>query len=83
MTGRHQLDPAGASSRLLRKKGPVRAYSAAIFVRLGDIVGRDRDEPAIANLHLTMELQQASGLTAILRTEAAAAKYHHHRILSL
>src|SRR6267142_4818701 len=65
------------------EKGPVRPYSAAIFVRLGDIVGADRDQPAIAYLDLTMELQQTFGLTAILWTEAAATKHHHHRILSL
>ena len=52
------------------EKRPVRAYSAAIFVGLGDIVGADRDQPAIANLHLTMELQQPLGLTAIFWAEA-------------
>ena len=40
------------------------------FVRLGDIIGRDRDQPAIANLYLTMELQQAFRRTAIIWTEA-------------
>src|SRR5881397_676048 len=33
----------------IREKGPMRSNSAAILVRLGDIVGRDRDQPAIAN----------------------------------
>jgi hypothetical protein len=65
------------------EKGPVRAYSAAIFVRLRDVVGADRDQPAIADLHLTMELQQTFGLTAIFRTEGAAAKDEHHGIPSL
>ena len=61
----------------------MRAYSAAIFVGLDDIVGGDRDQPAIADLHLTMEFEQTFGLTAILGTEAAAAKHDHHRILLL
>ena len=65
------------------KKGPVRAYSAAIFVRLGDVVGADRDQPAIANPHLTMKLQQTFGLAAVLWAEGAAAKDEHHGILSL
>src|ERR1700738_3266820 len=65
------------------EKGPVSADSAAIFVRLGDIVGADRDHPAIANLHLTMELQQTFCLTAIFWAEAAAAKDEPHGILSL
>ena len=29
--------------------------SAAIFIRLNDIVGTDRDKPAIANLDLTIK----------------------------
>jgi hypothetical protein len=61
----------------------VRAYSAAIFVRLGDVVGADRDQPAIANLHLTMELQQTFGLPAVFWAEGAAAKDEHHGILPL
>jgi hypothetical protein len=65
------------------EKGPVSAYSTAIFVGLGDVVGADRDQPAITNLHLTMELRQTFGLTAIFWTEGAAAKDEDHRILSL
>jgi hypothetical protein len=42
----------------IREKRPVSSYSAAIIVRLGDIVGADRDRSAIANVHLMMELQQ-------------------------
>ena len=61
----------------------MRAHSAAIFVGLGDIVGGDRDQPAIADLHLAMEFEQTFGLTAILGTEAAAAEHDHHRILLL
>ena len=61
----------------------MRPYPAAIFDRLGDIVGADGDQPAIADLHLTMELQQTFCLTAIFWAEGAAAKDKHHRMLSL
>jgi hypothetical protein len=61
----------------------VRAYSAAIFVGLGDVVSADRDQPAVADFHLTMELQQTFGLSAILWAEGAAAEDEHHGILSL
>jgi hypothetical protein len=30
------------------EEGPVSADAATIFVRLGDVVGTDRDKPAIA-----------------------------------
>ena len=59
------------------------ADSAAIFIRLGDVVGADRDQPAIANLHLTMELQQPFSLPAVFWAEAAAAEDENHGILSL
>jgi len=61
----------------------VRADPVSVFVGLGDVVGADRDQPAIADLHLTMELQQAFGLTAVLRAKAAAAKDEHHRVVPL
>ena len=38
------------------KERPVGTDSAAIFIRLSDIVGANRDEPAIGNLKLTMQL---------------------------
>src|SRR5215467_3889367 len=37
---------------------PVGADSAAKFTRLTDIVGANRDKPAIGNLELTMELNK-------------------------
>lgn len=52
-----------------REKGPVRPYAAPIFIRLADGICRDRDQPAVANLHFSMKLQQA--------------KHEDHRILSL
>jgi hypothetical protein len=37
---------------------PVGADSAAIFISSGDIVGADRNQPAIDNFELTMQLNQ-------------------------
>ncbi len=37
----------------------------------------------IAYLHLAMELDEELRLTAIPGTEASAAQYKHHRVLSL
>ena len=57
--------------------------SAAIFIRLGDVVGADRDQPAIADLNLTMELNQAFMLPAVLGAETSATEDENHWILSL
>ena len=38
------------------KERPMSSDSAAIFIRLGDIVGADRDQPAIGYLELSMKL---------------------------
>ena len=62
---------------------PVGADSAAIFIRQSDIVGADRDQPAIANLKLTMEFNQPFRLPAILGTETSAAEDENHGMLSL
>src|SRR5271156_5788662 len=62
---------------------PVGADSASIFIRLSDVVGADRDKPAIGNLELTMELNKPLSLPAVLGTETSAAEYENHRILSL
>ena len=62
---------------------PVRTDSAAIFIRLGDIVGADRDKPAIANLELTMELNKPFSLPAVLGAETSAAEDENHGMLSL
>jgi hypothetical protein len=67
----------------VREEGPVSADTAAIFVRLGDVVGTDRDKAAIANLHLTIKLKKPFSLSAVLGAEAAAAKDEHHRMLAL
>jgi hypothetical protein len=62
---------------------PVRAHSCAIFIRLRDIVGADRDQPAIGNLEFTMELNQPFRLSAVLGSVTAAAEDEDHGIVSL
>ena len=42
------------------------ADSATKFIRLGYIVGADRDESTIADLQLTMELDEPFSLPALL-----------------
>src|SRR3984893_5002131 len=56
--------------------------------RRSSIVGRpkygtDRDKPAIANLHLTMEFKKPFSLSAVLGAESAAAEDEHHGMLAL
>jgi hypothetical protein len=65
------------------KERPVRADSCAIFIRLGDIVGADRDQPAIGNLEFTMELNQPFRLSAVLGSVTAAAEDEDHGVVSL
>ena len=65
------------------EKGPVGTHAAAIFVRLNDSVGRNRDHSTIAHLHLSIEFQQPFSLTTVFRTEPPAAKDKYHRILAL
>ena len=62
---------------------PVGTDSGAIFIRLSDVVGRDRYEPAIANLELTMQLDKPLRLSAILGTKTSAPEDENHWILSL
>jgi len=61
----------------------VRADSAAIFIRLRNIIGADRDQPAVGNFELTMELNQQFGLPAVFGAEAAAAEDKNHGMRSL
>jgi hypothetical protein len=62
----------------------VSADPAAIFVRLGDVVGTDRDKPAIgANLHLAVEFNKPFSLSAVLGAETAAAEDEDHGMLAL
>jgi hypothetical protein len=62
---------------------PVGTDPATIFVRLGDIVGADRNQPAVGNFELTMELNQSFRLPAVFGAETAAAKDKNHRMRSL
>jgi hypothetical protein len=62
---------------------PVSTDSAAIFIRLSDIVGANCDKPTIGNLELTMEFNQPFSLAAVLGTETSAAEDKNHWILSL
>ena len=55
------------------------ADTATIFVRLSDVVGTDRDQPAIADFYLAVELEKRFGLSAVLGAESAAAEDEHHR----
>jgi hypothetical protein len=61
----------------------VGADSAAIFVRLSDIVGADCDETAISNLELTMECNKPFRLPAVLGAESSAAQDENDGVLSL
>ncbi len=55
----------------------------AIFIRRGDVVGANRHQPAIANFELTMKLNEAFMLPAILGTKRSAAEDKNHGIGSL
>src|SRR5579864_4597171 len=55
------------------EESPVSADSGTIFIGLGDIVGTDRDHPAIRYLELTMEVNQPFSLPAVLGAETPAA----------
>jgi len=59
------------------------ADTGAILVRLSDVVGADRDKPAIGDFELAMQFNEALRLPAILGTIATAAENEDHRILSL
>jgi hypothetical protein len=57
--------------------------SGAIFIGLSDIVGADRDKPAIGNLDFTMELNQPLSLPAVLGAVPSAAEHENHGMWSL
>jgi hypothetical protein len=61
----------------------VSADSGAIFIRLCDIVGANRNQPAIANLQLTMELKKLFRVPTVLGAETAAAQDENHWMWSL
>ena len=53
------------------------------YVRLSDVVGANRGQPAIADLQLTMECNKPFSLPAVLRAETSAAEDKNHWMLSL
>ena len=57
--------------------------TGAILIGVGDAVSSYRDQSAITNFYLTMQLKESFGLPAILRAVTAAAKDKDHRILAL
>src|SRR5947209_17836235 len=59
------------------------ACSGAIFIRLCDVIGRDRDQPAIADFHFAIALNKTFSLPAIFWAIAAAAQNQNQRILLL
>jgi hypothetical protein len=48
------------------KGRPVGADTAAIFIGLSDVVSADRNQPAIGDLELAVELDEPFGLPAVL-----------------
>jgi hypothetical protein len=48
--------------------------TGAKFIRLSDIVGANRDKPAIANLDFTVQLNQSFSLPAVLWPKTSAAE---------
>ena len=65
------------------KEWPVGADARAVLVGQSDVVSADRDQTAVSNFHLAMELDQEFGLTAILGTITTTAEHQNHRMLAL
>jgi hypothetical protein len=65
------------------KERPVGAETAAILIRLSNIVSADRNKPAIADLELAVQLDEPFGLPAVLWSVASAAEDQNHGMLSL
>jgi hypothetical protein len=60
---------------------PVGTDSAAIFIRLSDIVGANRDKPAVGNLELRMKFNKPFSLPAILGAKTSAPEDENHWML--
>jgi hypothetical protein len=67
----------------VREEMPVGTDTAAIFIRLSDIVGANGDKPAIGNLQFAMEFNKTFRLSAVLGAETSAAEDENHGMLSL
>ena len=59
------------------------ANSAAKFIGLNNVVGSDCDQPAICNLELAVELNEAFMLPTLLWAETTATENKNHRIWPL
>jgi hypothetical protein len=57
--------------------------SAAIFVRLRDVVGANRHEPTISNFEFPIELHKPFCLSSIFGAIPSAAEDENHGVLSL
>ena len=62
---------------------PMGTSPGAIFIRLDDIVGADRDKSAVANLELTMKSDKPFVHPAILGAITSAAEDQNHWVLPL
>jgi hypothetical protein len=71
-------DPPGVG-----QEGPVGANSTSKFIGLNDVVGSDRDQSAICNLELAVELNETLMLPPLLWAETAATEYENHWVLPL
>jgi hypothetical protein len=65
------------------EEGLVGTDAAAIFIRLGDVVGADCNQSAIADLDLTMELNKPFSLPTVFGAVPSATEDENHRMLSL
>jgi hypothetical protein len=59
------------------------AHSGAIFVRLRDVVGANRHEPAIGNFEFPMELHKSFRLPSVFRAIPSTAQDENHGMLPL
>ena len=57
------------------QKRPSSPDGSAKLICLEQVVGRDRHETAVADLHLAVELQQAFVLSPLLWTETPAGEH--------
>jgi len=67
----------------VRQERPVSSCTAAVLIRLCNVVGADRDQPAISDFQFTMQLHQPFSLPAVLWAEATSAQNEHHRMRTL
>jgi hypothetical protein len=73
------LDVAGR----VGEEGPVSADAGAVLICDCDVVSADGDEPAVADFHFAVELDEVFGLAAVLGAEASAAEDEDHGMLAL